>query len=135
MNRHGQNNKWIANWVEDSQGMRVHDHGHTIIGNRGDIRIMAGDCDGFNPNASTGATLVRGAILYLQRYNTICYKHRLCGFGFLLLQYVCYYSSRPNPATPAKSGQTRGAIEFTIGTAKTNHPRFSTGGDITIPSC
>jgi Chondroitinase B len=51
VNRHGQDNKWIANWIEDSQGMRIHDHGHQVIGNRGNIRIMAGDCDGFDAAA------------------------------------------------------------------------------------
>jgi hypothetical protein len=43
VNRHGTNNKYIANWFENAQGIRIHDKGHVLIGNRGNIRVFSGD--------------------------------------------------------------------------------------------
>jgi Chondroitinase B len=45
VNRNGTHNEWYANWFEDAQGIRIHDRDQTVLGNRANIRVMAGDCE------------------------------------------------------------------------------------------
>ena len=42
-NRMGIGNTWSANWLENAQGIRIHDKNHTLLGNRSVIRIYGGD--------------------------------------------------------------------------------------------
>jgi hypothetical protein len=33
VNRHGEENQWIANWLLETTGLRLHDRGHKVFGN------------------------------------------------------------------------------------------------------
>jgi hypothetical protein len=46
--RQGDENKFIANWIESRNGLRIYRYGNVVIGNRfigGPLRISSGNCD------------------------------------------------------------------------------------------